>query len=361
MVVRKSTAALVVTYAGGLLLSIAAPSLLPPHYFFDAAMIRELLSSPASLALNDSYGNTATLYAWLGFDSVFPHVVAGPVSYTLVFLAVVGAAGLRHARWRPWLFVLFAAWNVPLAVYHGVYSKEVFALLVTAAMIGLSGSTRGIAAAVLVGLAYAILFRFYWGLVLALWLAMLLVWRAGRGWAVRLAVAAVVIVPLSIAAHTFADTWLSDGRTIAVEDRVGDPEAATTISNSWPNTSPFTDLANTMAGWLGLIVPLYLVSLGGAQHLAFAFFQLVNTGLFVESQHRYDPRPPMLSRLDYRYAAAATFCVAYSIVQGMFEPDFGSFAKHETILLPAFFYVLRIASGMYLRTKSEHEPVAQAR
>jgi hypothetical protein len=37
---------------------------------------------------------------------------------------------------------------------------------------------------------------------------------------------------------------------------------------------------------------------------------------------------------DWQSAAAASWCVAYTIVQGMFEPDFGSFVKHEANLMP---------------------------
>jgi hypothetical protein len=41
----------------------------------------------------------------------------------------------------------------------------------------------------------------------------------------------------------------------------------------------------------------------------------------------------------WRQSAAASWCVAFTIVQGMFEPDFGSFIKHETNLVPMLTYL----------------------
>jgi hypothetical protein len=132
--------------------------------------------------------------------------------------------------------------------------------------------------------------------------------------------------------------WLTDGRTIVMEARELVADAATMFANPWPNTSPATDLANTLAGWSTLLLPAYLLMLGRPQHIVFALFQFANTTLFVAALMR--ARRSQAPVFDWRFASAATFCVAYSLVQGMFEPDFGSFAKHETILLPMLFYVL---------------------
>jgi hypothetical protein len=340
VLVKKSSLALSATYVAGMVLAVVGPMLLPANYYFDTATIRDYMETAETVAFNDSFNNTALLYRGLGFGVLFPHALAGPLSFTAVYLAVVSAAGMARAKWFPWLFALFAAWAVPLAIYDGTYSKEVIALLVAAAMVRLSGSGRGVAYAAAFGLAYAMLFRTYWGLVIVLWLTMLIVWRMGGGWAPRLFAAIAVIVPLSLAAHEFAGLWLSDGRTVVVEARGFAPDPATMFANPLPNTSPVTDLINTASGWLMLVLPIFLLSLGGIQHVAFGVFQLTNTVLFVATQRRsrYAGRTNLSKQ--WRFAAAATFCVAYTLVQGMFGPDFGSFAKHEINLLPMFFYML---------------------
>jgi hypothetical protein len=340
VLVKKSALALAGTYVAGLALSLAGPSFIPDYYYFDAQTIRELMAAPAPLTLGDSFNNTALAYRLLGFGGLLPDWLAQPLSFTLAWIALVAASGLGRAAWRPWLFALVAAWTVPLAIYDGTYSKETIALLVVAAMARLSVSPRGVMAATALGLAYALLFRTYWGVVLVLWLTMLATWRMGGGWSVRLLAAALMIVPLSLAAHAYAGLWLTDGRTVVMEARELIADAATMFANPLENTSPMTDIVNAAAGWATLVLPAYLLFLGRPQHVAFALFQFANTLVFVAALVREKRAPRGGASFNWRFASAATFCVAYSMVQGMFEPDFGSFAKHETTLLPVLFYVL---------------------
>lgn len=357
MLVRKSHVALWATYLGGMVLSVMGPQWLPANYYFDAATIQEQMQSVEALAFNDSFGNTALLYRWLGLGTTIPAGLIGPASYTAVFVAILASSGIVRARWRAWLFALFAAWNVPLAIYDGTYSKETLAVLVVAAMLRLCGSAGGVVLAALLAAAYAAIFRTYWGVVLVLWSTILIVWRAGGGWGWRLAAVALAIVPLSVASHAFVGLWLSDGRTLVVDAREFDPDSATMFANILPNTSPLTDLLNTAAGWFTLVVPVFLLMLGGVQHVAFAGFQFVNTWLFIDVQRRARLAAHGIRSFDWRFAAASAFCVAYSIVQGMFEPDFGSFAKHETNLAPMLFFVLARACA---RSATAHEAAVAA-
>jgi hypothetical protein len=335
MRVRKTPAALAAVLLLGIAVAIAGPALLPQSYYFDTQTVIESLEVPSDDAATESFANTAAFYRLLGFGTLWPHQLAGVASFVLVFLAMTWSSGLGRARWTPWLIALVAAWTVPLAVFDGTYSKEVVALLVVAIMGALSGSLRGVVAATLVGLVYAWFFRTYWGVVIALWLTLLLSGRLGWPWILRLAVAVVAIACMSAVAHDMLDTYLSDGRTVAVEGREGDPYSVTVLNNAMPNASVATDVANTLAGWVALIVPVYLLPLGGLQHIGFAAFQALNTALFGVILWR------LRDARDWRFLAASSFCVAYSLVQGMFEPDFGSFVKHETNLLPLYCYLLR--------------------
>ena len=207
---------------------------------------------------------------------------------------------------------------------------------------------------------YAIGFRSYWAVIVVLYLVLMAGWRMGLGWPARLALVAIAIVPLSLASEAIIGFWLSDGRTVVVEAREGDPDSATMFFNPWINTSPATDLANTIAGWLTLVLPFYLLALGAVQHVAFALFQFANTALFVRAV-RALPRPRRgvaPSAREWQLAAAAAWCVAYTIVQGMFEPDFGSFVKHAANLAPM---LMLLVSRHATRTVPTSQPVAGAR
>ena len=335
MRVRKTPAALAAALLLGVVVAIAGPHLLPANYYFDSQSVIDAFATGFDRSGTDSFANTAAFYRVLGFGTLWPHALAGVASFLIAFIATTWSSGLGRTRWQPWIIALVAAWTVPLAVFDGTYSKEVVALLVVALVGTLSRSARGVAAATLLALAYAYYFRTYWAIVIALWLALLATGRLGWPWLLRLAVAVVAIACMSAVAQQKLDTYLSDGRTVTTEGREGDPYQVTLLANPRPNTSVATDVANSLAGWLALIVPLYLLPLGGLQHVGFAVFQAVNTIVFVAVQIR------LRERRDWRLLAASSFCVAYSLVQGMFEPDFGSFVKHETNLLPLYFYLLR--------------------
>jgi hypothetical protein len=335
MRVRKTTAALWLIGLAGLALAIAGPMVLPERYYFDAMTVRELLADRHAEG-SESFVSTAHAYRLLGFTVLWPDALAGPLSFALAFGAVVLGARLAEAPWRPAAFALLALWTVPMAIFHGTHSKEVFAIVAIGVMARVARNAPGVALAAGIALLYALGFRSYWAVIVVLYVVLMAGWRVGLGWTARLALVALAIVPLSLASEHFVGYWLSDGRTVVVEAREGDIDSATLFHNPWPNTSPATDLANSLAGWLMLILPFHLLALGAAQHAAFALFQFANTATFVRIA-RALPRPTRdraPSRGEWLAASAAAWCVAYTIVQGMFEPDFGSFVKHEANLVP---------------------------
>jgi hypothetical protein len=352
--VRKSAVVATLVWLAGLALALAGPSLLPERYYYDADTIRTLIADRFA-EHSPSFHATARIYAWLGMGTVLPEATARIFGFTVAWAAILWSTGWIASPWRPALALLVSAWAVPLAIYHGQYSKEVFAIATVAVMLRLCGSTFGIACAAAVALAYAALFRNYWAVVVALWLVLLVGWRARLGWTARLSLMVAALVPLSLASRHFVGLWLSDGRTITVEGREGELDSATIFFNLLINTSPATDIINTLAGWLTLTFPLYLLALGAAQHVAFALFQLVNTALFIRVARatRAFVRNRRPSRFERRTAAAAAWCVAYTVVLGMLEPDFGSFVKHETNMLPMLIFLLaRVTPGAAARSHS---------
>lgn len=342
MRIHKSTAALVLFWLGGLALAYIAYAALPGRYYYDARIIEAVIDNPLTEWVWDpSFQRTAIAWQLLGFGTVLPHSIAPAVGYSIAVAAMAWAVRMARAPWQPAVFLLLAVWCVPLAIYHGQYSKEMLAIVIVAAILRLSGSASGAGAAMLVALAYAAVFRTYWVLIVALWLTLLIGWRIGISWPLRLLLVALAIYLLSGVSDIVMGHWLSDGRAIFVENRDLDADSATVIFNPLENTSQATDLANTAMGWLTLILPFYMFQLGATQHVAFALFQLLNTTLFALAARRAGGRSGARApdADAWRYAAATSWCIAFTIVQGMFEPDFGSFLKHETTLIPMLTYV----------------------
>ena len=358
MRVRKTVAALWLIGLAGLLLAIAAPSVLPERYYFDADTVRELLADRYAEG-SESFLSTARAYRLMGFTALWPEALAGPLSFALAFAAVALGARLAGATWHPAVFALLALWTVPIAIFHGTYSKEVFAIVAIGAMARIARGVPGVVLAAAIAMLYAVGFRTYWAVIVVLWLVLVAGWRAGLGWPARLALVALAILPLSLASEAFAGLWLSDGRTVVVEAREGDPDSATLFFNPWANTSPLTDLANAAVGWLRLVLPFHLLALGALQHVAFALFQFVNTAVFarVASVLPRPARGEAPTPEDWLRASAAAWCVAYTIVQGMFEPDFGSFVKHEANLVPMLMLLVAMPA---VRAATAARPLAGA-
>jgi len=339
MRVPKSAAAFVLIWLSGLVLAYVAHATLPERYYFDAQVIGTLIDDPG-FEWSDSFRRTALAYRLLGFGALWPDALAAALGYTVAIAAIAWGARLARGGWQPATYLLIAAWCIPVAVYHGQFSKEMYAIAAVAAMLWLSTSARGVVVAALIALAYAAVFRSYWAVIVALWLVLLAGWRAGLGWPLRLALVGAAILALSAASEAIVGFRLSDGRTLVIEDRDLEPDSATVFFNPLENTSSATDLANAFAGWLTLVLPFYLFTLGAVQHVAFAAFQLLNTALFVcVARRTAAPCGGAPDAHRWRQSAAASWCVAFTIVQGMFEPDFGSFIKHQTNLVPMLAYL----------------------
>jgi len=359
MRVRKSTATLLLVWLGGLALAYVAHAVLPQRYYIDARIIEAVIDNPLSeWEWSPSFQHTAIAWQLLGFGTLWPHALAAAAGYSIAIASIAWGVRMARTPWQPAVYLLLAMWCVAVVIYHGQYSKEMFAIVVVAVILRLSGSAYGVAAAVLVALAYAAVFRSYWALIVVLWLMLLAGWRIGISWPWRLLVVFVAILLLSAVSFKVMGFWLSDGRTIPLENRDLEVDATTVIFNPLDNTSEATDLANSAMGWLTLILPFYLFQLGAVQYVAFALFQLLNTTLFVLAARRAGgasgARAPGTD--SWRYAAATSWCVAFTLVQGMFEPDFGSFLKHATTLAPMLAFIF--LSARFVPAPLRHRTLA---
>ncbi|MDY0050298.1 MAG: hypothetical protein RBR73_06080 [Halothiobacillaceae bacterium] len=359
----------------GALIVALAPSVLPGKYFADAVHVAELTLSEANWReYGASYLYTARFYATLGLGGDAPAAAVAALGWLLswgfmLHALHVGSAGAL-CRVPLWLWAVAAVWSVPLAIYLGQYSKEVPALLSLWAVFFLLGSARhgrvvtvlGWALAAVLIAGFALYFRIYWALVAGFAFVLWLVWRLRLGgWAALLGLLALFLLA-SWASAEWRCHFLSGYRVVEQINRLDDPDSVTLILNPWVNTSVFIDLFNSLVGWLRLMLPIELLAHAGPQHLAFALWQWVSLGLFVwavrgqrllwggagwENGHPAGAdRPRPLHALhtggeQARAAAVVAWIIGFGLVQGAFEPDFGSFVRHEAVLAPLLLYLVQ--------------------
>jgi hypothetical protein len=115
--------------------------------------------------------------------------------------------------------------------------------------------------------------------------------------------------------------------------------AQSVIQDYIPVTGPVGGALNALCTLVLLIVPVPLTFGGSPVYLVFAgMMGLLWISLILAV------RTGMLSgwfRLDVRLARATSLLLAMLMVQAVFEPDYGSYIKHLTPLLPLFFFALR--------------------
>jgi hypothetical protein len=135
--------------------------------------------------------------------------------------------------------------------------------------------------------------------------------------------------------HLATGEYLTDWRNILTEGRDLDLFSDTAFSNPLPATSLAADFANAMLALLRLLVPYTMLASGKVQHLAFAAWELVNVAVFVVLLARAWRRDGASARLVF----ASAWVIAFTLTQSTFEPDYGTFLRHQTTLLPMLAFI----------------------
>jgi hypothetical protein len=342
----------------GLVVIVFGPYFLPEKYGYDAAIYLRIANSWdlwEGISF-DSYVNTARFWALVLM--VMPYEVAIPIYYCAVVALAMRLFKVFEVT-NPRYQLLAGAWMACSSLFVSLPNKEIIALPIALGLC-LASTRRTQVLATVLFLAFAVFYRPYWAITffyfIAAWMALRLHIRHRPVLAIALMVVAFAL-PFAAADLLGLDP-LTDARMGVNADRVDSPDAQTAINNLFPNTGFITDVGNAALLWVYMNIPLTLLALAGPQHLVFVAFQLSTLWFFcaalaelVRDARRPGGVPPL-------YLRCAAFAIAYSLTQSMFEPDFGSFMRHEVlsivpILVVAFY-------RMHARRRRSEVAVAEA-
>jgi hypothetical protein len=318
----------------GLAITLFSQEFVPAKFTYDSAVLREHLNL-RDLWRGISYdGFVNTARVWSLVFSVIPEAVVMPVYYCLMTagaLHFVGAFEVRLARYH----LLAGAWILCSALFLSQPSKEMIALPV-ALYLCLARSWGGRLVATLLFFAYAAFFRQYWAICYFYFACILAAWRlhiAGRSrWAVVFLVVGLV-APFAVAEALGLEP-LTDARTMANLYRVDSPDARSAFDNLFENTGTGTDVANAVYAWFYMNVPVALLVAGTPHYVFFAAFQLCTVWFFVAACKGLLKDARRIGRTGtITHLRCAAFVIAYSATQSIFEPDFGSFLRHEIVFM----------------------------
>ncbi|MDO9278973.1 MAG: hypothetical protein Q7U05_10490 [Polaromonas sp.] len=320
-------------FIGSMGISIFSHQFLSGKFSYDAATIREYMAMRdlwVGLSF-DSWVNTARVLTLV--FGLLSEALAIPLYYALVFLLSVRVLDVFNVDRLPY-HLLAGTWLLCGAFFFWQPSKELVALPV-ALFLCLSRTPLARLAATVVFLGYAALFRQYWAICYFYFVCSLISLRlhvAGRSRLALILFLMAFMVPF-MAAQFSGQPPLTEARMMVNEWRVDSPDARSAFSNAFENSGMWTDAVNTLLAWLYMNIPLAMLLDTTPHYVLFALFQLTTLAFFAAGCISYFKQARRLHDPGTTYPRCIAFVVAYSLTQALFEPDFGSFLRHEMIMM----------------------------
>lgn len=318
--------------------------LVPEKMTFDSQLIQRIAQGKVLLGKEDkSYGNIGELYQFLGLG--YQPELASAIGFGIYFVLLAGV-NARLADHRVNLLdrlVLVAAAGLG-GIFLGQYSKDVLvALLVMIAFFAGKGWPSEIFF-VLAAVAYASYFRQYWYLVVVLYVVLRLIHgRWHRLWPLLVACVLFLVV-LALVLPVVGHVDIQSFRLNANADRVGSEDAQSMIMPMIPGGSVPVGAVNTVISFGQLLLPLPMIAMG-AQHAVYGAFLITIWGLFLDGIRR----ARRAAALPVFWSRGCALALAMVSVQAIFEPDYGSYLRHLTPLLPLMVYVAVVPRGLRVR------------
>jgi succinoglycan biosynthesis transport protein ExoP len=315
----------------------------------DAGTIREIMTSPFS-AMDLGYGSysvIAQFYTALGMEdtptaaSVFGAVIGS----TALGIVLVRIGGIHAGRIS---LVLALATPVLIGLYQATYTKEILIslgmIVIVLMPVNLAGEVVVVAALALLGTEY----RTYWSIVAVVYvvLRLLLARRTTvRGRRIAASPWRVVRILVLLSALAGLAVWVGTGdpadyfRTAVNEGETRQAVTGSIIGRFIDLPEPLGGVVNVVLTTMFFIVPLPMAAKFSPYYLMIGvLFALIwisavaaataATRAYGDDRHRIPDRD---RRMMARFVAVP---LSFLVVQGLFEPDWGSALRHATPMLP---------------------------
>ncbi|GAB3497980.1 hypothetical protein [Amycolatopsis cihanbeyliensis] len=323
---------------------------LPAKYFLDDHHLQAVMPTAVPDS-SDSFIVMAWIYRSLGAMG-HPTAVQA-VTMLLFFVLLFACAGWSAlSSFTVFEIAVFGFCAVACAVYLAQYSKESLVLLLVLGLVLMPRTVLAELAFVAAACLYAASLRQYWFLVAGLYVVLRVVLRRGRrpGWV-------PVVLLLALLAFAFGVELLlgkdlNAFRESVAQFRVNSPNAQSAIQDYLPADTPVLAAANAALTAVLLVVPVPLlldfsvVYLGFSVVIAALWLGTVGSGLWRGMRRGWLVK-------DVRMSRAIALLLAMLTVQAVFEPDYGSYIKHLTPLLPLFLL-------LFVRRRAQRDAEASA-
>lgn len=324
---------LLATACFAIVLSILKYNILPNNFFFDAGTIKRFMIDNRSLSTFDSYNTTAMFYRLLpGGDSVLFVSIFSMVVCILIAWQVIYTTNSTR-KLTPALVAITSIYFLLSSIFLAQHSKDFIVLLLISSYIALTKyDKKGLIIFIVIAVIYAALFRAYWLIVIGFFIGALALQRKELK-VIKLIISCLAMLfVLAVLFDLFLDIPLTHYREAVNNVRLAgyDPNANTIIKDIFPYENFIFVWINAAIAWLLLMFPFPLLKLFTLYHIAsFILISSIFLFLFFTAQKINDSNSKVCFIL----------IICFTSVQSIFEPDYGSFLRHITPLLPLFIYL----------------------
>lgn len=319
-----------------LCLAFFAGNLLPEKYLFDAANIASRFGYVNGFSIGQSYDNTALFYQLLllSESQSLAGLVFSVIFVIFVFKCVIAPRRINFGALHNLL--LFSFTCVVGAVYLGQYSKESTSVLLVIIFMAISGTASGRLIWVVLACAYAVFFRPYWVIVVALYLFFRFFLNRIRSPFIFLWILIFVFLLLSLAFKLILGVDLAYYRYMVNDTRIYDVAANTMINPLFSGGGVGLEWCNGVAQFFMMFFPIPLLS-GNPLYLIF-FVIMASLGVRLVIMLKKLTDCPRKLRLT-KSTESIGLLIAFITVQSIFEPDYGSYIRHLMPMLPVALFV----------------------
>lgn len=332
--------------------------ILPVKYFYDSLNIMSMMSSNLSYITRDkSFQFAADVFSFInsifGFLNITDinewHILLGLV-FVVVFTILVFSAGEPTSIETIYLLAAFGL----LEIYVFTISKDlcqfcIFCLIVVFyKCLPKNKNIAIVCAAIVLGIEGATFRTYYW-LIAFMFIALVLLFRSitasksltSRKQLVRLVCTMFgIVLFIILVSFYFAKPYYLDLATVRDATngyRLNSADARTVINNlvapELITTNPIVLFINYAINAVRMLLPVELLT-KGAMYIPFCVFQIATTYFIARA---------LLVALESKNREVIFFLsvyLAYISISVMFEPDFGSWVRHDIATFPILLYLI---------------------
>ncbi|MGV3345105.1 hypothetical protein ACGVWS_04920 [Enterobacteriaceae bacterium LUAb1] len=311
--------------------------IMPKYFFSDQITIFNIMKFTYRFQPGSSYVSTAYFYKLLGFErsSVFFALLSAILIMATYLFILVKVKGSELTILDLGVFLFFVFLSVVNLTWQ---SKDFIVFLVMLPVLITFATPRiGLAVWTLGALLFAYYFRTYWFLFVIEFYGLLLASRFVTSVKMMVMLCLFSMLVLAIVVQIVLGVDVDSFRTSVNEirlDREGD--GSNTLITPWvPGGNPLLGWINISITWFTFFFPLPLILMLKPYYLIISLFIIMMfTRIWAMMRN--------LLQCPKEYPLLLTFSlmiIAFTVIQSMFEPDYGSYLRHLGPLYPFMFYV----------------------